>query len=372
MVSLRYLILGAVGLLGPARAPAQSRLDARIDAYLAPLAARDSFAGVVLVARGDTVLFERAYGKANVESGAPNRLDTRFRIHSITKQFTAAAVILLEQRGKVSLDSSIRAYLPELPTNWQQVSVLHVLTHSSAILDREGLWFEAAQAKPFSRELDILDRIAPELASDTLNGLPGTTFRYSNFGYDLLACLVEKVSGERFVDFVRENVFEPAGMKDAGFDQRGDVGDGTYVASLMVPRLASGYNGPPAQLQVAFPLMFGSLGAGGMYATARDLFHYDRALTAHRLFRPEVDRANVERAFRANDKASYGFGWMVRRPKEGTQYLEHSGGNNGYNADYARYPKERAVVIVLTNRGAIDVTGIRKEIARILLGDRYD
>ena len=161
-------------------------------------------------------------------------------------------------------------------------------------------------------------------------------------------------------------------MKNAGFDRKGNVGDGMYVASVVVPRLASGYNGPPNQLQVAFPYMFASAGAGGMYATARDLFSYDRELYRGTVIPREMVDANLTKAFEIRPAAAYGYGWIVRRPSDSVYFLQHSGGNNGYNADYARYPAERAAIIVLSNRGATDAEAVRKEIQRMVFGGKYE
>jgi len=358
------------------RVEGQSRssqaLAAKIEAHLAPLVARSGFAGVVLVGRGNGVLFERAYGMANVELAAPNRTDTRFRIHSITKQFTAMAVVLLANRGALSLDVSVRTYLPELPEAWHSVTIFELMTHTSGLPQLENQWFETFQRHAVVTELDNLELLVPKIRNDTLATALRGKFSYNNFGYDLLACVVERVSGDRFAEFVRKNIFEPASMKDAGFDARADVANGMYVASAVVPRLASGYNGSPEKLQVAFPLMFGSAGAGGMYATARDLFSYDKALNARRLVGADLERENLTRAFKISDKANYGYGWIIRRPSDSVYYLEHSGGNNGYTADYARYPLDGVCVIVLINRGGVDATEVRRAIARMVLGTKYD
>lgn len=364
-------LLLATALPAGAQARSARAIALEIEAYLAPRAARNELAGTVIVARHDSVLFERSYGMANVELAVPVRADTKFRIHSITKQFTATAVQLLAHRGAVRLDSSVRTYLPELPESWRGITVRHLVQHTSGVPQLENVWFESFQQNGAKSEADNLKALAPKIARDTLVAAPGTTWAYNNFGYDLLACVIERASGERFADFVRKNIFAPSGMTDAGFDTRASVGDGMYVASAVVPRLASGYNGAPGSLQVAFPLMFGSAGAGGMYATARDLLRYDRALSAHRVVTAEMERENLTTAFKVNAKAAYGFGWIVRYPSEGVYYLQHSGGNNGYTADYGRYPLDSACIIVVTNRGALNAEDVRKGIQRILFGERY-
>jgi CubicO group peptidase (beta-lactamase class C family) len=367
---LLQVVAGVPALAAQQRGP--SLLARNLDGFLRPLAARGDFAGTVLVARHDSILYERSFGLANIELGVPNTNDTRYRIHSITKQFTATAVLALVQRGQLDLAKSARDYLPELPVSWNDVTVQQLLTHTSGVPQAEEKWFESYRDHDVHNELGNLKLVAPLLANDTLIVKPGTAFGYNNFGYDLLACIVERVSGENFADFVHEAVFVRAGMADAGFDRKGNVGDGMYVASIAVPRLASGYNGPPTQLQVAFPYMFASAGAGGMYATARDLFNYDRALYRGTVIPASMLDANLTRAFSVSPKSAYGYGWIVRRPSDGVYYLQHSGGNNGYNADYARYPAEHVAIIVLSNRGATDAEGVGKEIQKMLFGGKYE
>lgn len=232
----------------------------------------------------------------------------------------------------------------------------------------EEQWFGALQQGPTANELVTFQRLAPSLPTAPLSASPGSGFAYNNFGYDLLACVIERVANGRFADVARDLIFSPAGMAGAGFDTRAEAEGGMYVASAVVPRLASGYNGASDRLQSAFPLMFGSAGAGGMYATARDLYNYDRAITKGVLFPLATQRDNLTRAIRINDSTAYGFGWFIRHPTRATHYLNHTGGNNGYNASYVRYPEDQVSIIVLSNFGSAETTDIRKAVARIILG----
>lgn len=343
-----------------------SSLAARIHEYVEPLARSGEFAGSVLVAQRGTVMFEHSYGEANVELNVPATSETRYRIHSVTKQFTAMAIMILAHRGTLHTDSSIRAYLPELPASWHAATVGHLLTHTAAIPQLEEQWFDALRRHGDSTQVENLIRIAPAIAKDTLVGVPGQAMRYNNFGYDLLACIVERVSGREFGAFLKESIFEPAGMASAGLDVRAESGGGAYVASAIVPRLASGYNGSPSRLQVAQPMMFGSVGAGGMHATARDLFAYDRALKDEALV-PASVAARMLDGPSVRPGVAYGYGWMVDRSQPASPVIHHGGGNNGYIAEFARYPRQDAVIVILSNRGYADAHKMRRDIASMFL-----
>lgn len=361
-------------------------LARRVDALVRPLADSGRFSGVVLVAQGGRVRFERAYGLASVELAVPNTPATRFRLHSVTKQFTAAAVLQLAARGRVDLDASVRAYLPELPAAWQGATVHQLLTHTSGIPDVEDVWADSLIARGAARQLDNLARVAPALARVPLAAAPGAAWRYNNFGYDLLACVVERASGRPFAAYLAAEVFGPAGMTGAGVDARAEGGG--YVASAVVPGLASGYNGEPGRLQGAAPRSFAQPGAGSVYATARDVWRYDEALTRGAVVSAAQQRLGVERAFRLSARGAYGYGWIVTRATADTAasparaaggvgaspdayFLHHSGGNNGYVSEYARYPREGASIVVLANRNAAEPEALRGAIAALLFGDRY-
>lgn len=378
MTALRILLglfVSTIVLLLPTGSAAQvttgNELTAHIDALLRTHVQRGDFGGTVLVARNDSVMYEHSFGLASVEFHVPNANSTRYRIHSITKQFTAMAVLVLSQRHQLDVKASVRNYLPELPASWKDATVEEVLTHTSGIPLDEAKWFDAYRNNDVHNELDNLKIVAPLVMNDTLVTRPGATFAYNNFGYDLLGCVVERVSGMPLAAFIAQNVFAPAHMTDAGFDRRMDIGSGTYVASAIVPRLAYGYNGPPARLQVATPLMWGSAGAGGMYATARDLFNYDRALNRALIVPAAAETVAVTGGFRISDKGSYGYGWIVRHVSDGAYFVHHSGGNNGYVADYARYPREHICIIVLSNLGSADPEGIREAIGELFFGKKY-
>jgi D-alanyl-D-alanine carboxypeptidase len=353
------------------RAAPLSPVGQRIDAYVDSLVHAGKFAGTVLVADHGRILFKRSYGDASVELHVPLANSDRYRLHSITKQFTAMAVLILSNEHRVDVSASIRQYLPELPESWGAATVGQLLTHTSGIPNEENDWAETFVSNDEHTQLENLKAAAPLFASKPLAEKPGTVWRYNNFTYDLLACVVERASGKPFEQFVEERIFQPAGMTGAGFDRRLQTGHGMYVASAAVDRLTPGYNGDASHLLVAAPHMFASAGAGGMFATAEDLLRYDEALYAGSVIPADIARRAVDSAFQVKPTVAYGYGWLITRTTDGHVVLHHSGGNNGYVSEYARYPAEHVAIIILSNRGWADPEAMRSEIARMMFGPRY-
>jgi CubicO group peptidase (beta-lactamase class C family) len=186
----------------------------RIDQVLTSYFASGKFMGSVLVARGENLIFSKGYGSANLEWNIPNSPSTKFRIASIGKQFTAAAILLLEERGKIRLDDSVKVYLSDAPASWDNVTVFRLLTHTSGIPDYTRLPnFKSLEPFPATPE-----QIVSWFRDKPLDFQPGERISYSNSGYILLGSLIEKVSGRSYGDFVAENIFKPLGMSDSGYD----------------------------------------------------------------------------------------------------------------------------------------------------------
>jgi CubicO group peptidase (beta-lactamase class C family) len=187
---------------------------ARMDLAVRSFVDAKEFMGSVLVARDGDVLFSKSYGYANLEWDIPNSPSTKFRIGSITKQFTAASILLLEERGKLSTTDLLSKYLPDAPSSWSKITLFHLLTHTSGIPDIEKLpdyptWepFPSPVAKTVAR---FYDR--------PLEFAPGERYRYSSSAYIVLGYLIEKLSGESYEEFLQKNIFAPLGMKDSGYD----------------------------------------------------------------------------------------------------------------------------------------------------------
>jgi len=336
----------------PARAvAAPSRFTVRADALMKAYIDADSFSGVALVALDGKVLFRRDYGLANRELGVPNGKDTKYRIASLTKQFTAAAILQLVETGKVRLDDPISQYYPAAPQAWSKVTLRHLLSHQSGIYNyTDGMaadpaWFEVSRTP---RELVALSHDKP------LQFSPGTNFRYTNTGYVLLGMVIEQASGQSYASYLKDHIFEPLGMADTGYDD----------TSVILPGRASGYakvgdrwvHPTPMSLTVPFA-------AGGLYSTADDLLKWDSALHA---FKP-LSQASVAAMFTDYGGAT-GFGYGVGKSAQGQVVWSHGGGIGGFSSAIQHMPEDRLTVIVLSNEDGAPTTKIATDLADIFHG----
>jgi CubicO group peptidase (beta-lactamase class C family) len=219
----------------------------------------------VLVARGDMILFSKAYGSANLEWNIPNTATTKFRIASVTKQFTAAATLLLEERGKLRIDEPVRTYHPDAPAAWDKITLFHLLAHTSGIPDYTTL----SEYDSLRTIRTTPKQLVRRFRDRALDFAPGTQMRYSNSGYVLLGAILEKTSGASYAQFVQENIFTPLGMKDSGYDS----------SSTIIARRAAGYeasrNGPVNARYLDMSIPFA---AGALCSTTEDLLRWQRAL----------------------------------------------------------------------------------------------
>ncbi len=181
--------------------------------------ANNQFMGCILVARGDEVLISRGYGSANLEWRIANTPATRFRLASITKQFTAASILLLEERGKLKLDDPIGNYLPDVPAAWEKITFFHLLTHTSGIGDLNSF----PELAPVKLVHSTPESLVGKIRDKPLLFAPGAGYRYSNPGYILLGYLLERITGESYATFVRKNLFDPLGMIDSGYDANAEI-----------------------------------------------------------------------------------------------------------------------------------------------------
>lgn len=309
-------------------------------------------AAVMVVKEGKPV-FAKGYGLADLEKKIPCATNTNFRLASVTKQFTAMSVLILAERGKLSLDDSIAKFFPEFPDYGKAITVRHVLTHSSGLPDYED-HIPPGTSIPLS-DRDVLFILRQRAKGDFP---PGSQFHYSNSGYSLLALLVENVSGKTFPAFLKKNIFEPLGMTDTV----------AYVAGIsIVPHRAYGYakgkNGWDFSDQ---SLTSAVLGDGGIYSSVTDLFKWDQALYTEKL----VNRKMLADAFSVHSKKSdfdgsgYGYGWYVGRFRD-TEHIWHYGSTCGFSTKIERFPGKKLSVIVLTNRRDANVSLIAEKLTEL-------
>ena len=315
--------------------------EALVDSLMAAYATPGHPGASVLVVHEGRVL-AKGYGLAEAETGRRVTPTTNFPLASLSKQFTATAVMLLAAEGRLRYDDEIAARLPGLPAYARGVTVRHLLNHTSGLPDYERFVPDTQTAQLRDAEVPAL------LARDTaLKFAPGTRYAYSNTGYVLLALLVERASGRRYADFLRERVFAPLGMAGTVAHEEG---------RSTVPERAYGYTvRDGAVRRTDQSSTSATLGDGGIYASAADLARWDAAIARHALVGEEAQRLAwtppaVERpADRPFGTAPYGFGWFVDADR-GLTRLRHHGQSRGFTNAILRYPERRLTVVVLTNR----------------------
>ena len=306
------------------------------------------FMGAVLVARDGQVLLDRAVGKANLEWDIANTTDTKFRIGSVTKQFTAVLILMLAEEGKVDLDAPIKTYWPGSPPSWDKITVRHLLHHTSGI--PIVTYFEDFQTEKYLPKTP--EQIIARFAREPLEFEPGSKWNYSNSGYLLLTQVVEAASGKDYEDFLRSRILNPLGMANSGIDH----------SDAILPKRAAGY--APTENGVAnadYTYMGIPRGAGAMYSTTADLLKWQQGLFGGKLLKPESLAEYVTPAeFDMGDDSKYALGVAVTRSDEGTMY-SHSGGIEGFNAWLGYDPDRKLTVAVLANLngGAANTIGAR-------------
>ena len=313
----------------PAKPP-QPAFTHNLDAVVTAYSDANVFSGVVLVAKDGKPIFSKSYGLANREWGVPNTVDTRFRLGSITKQFTAAAILQLAEHGKLSLDDPISKYYAA-PVDWAPVTLRNLLTHTSGIPSYTaipGFFGSPSRTDRTPEEIVALTRDKP------LAFKPGEKFAYDNTGYILLGYVIEKVSGQTYQAYIQDHILGPLGLKSTGYD----------VTETILPRRAAGYSRAGGVMHNA-PFLAMSLpyAAGSLYSTADDLLAWDQALHAGKILSP----ASVTAMF-TDHGFKYGYGQFITTT-QGHRLWAHAGGINGFSTDLARLPDDGVTLVLLSN-----------------------
>jgi CubicO group peptidase (beta-lactamase class C family) len=331
-----WLVLEAVPR--PIARLAEGEAIARVEALLRRRAAEGRFSGAALVAKEGRVLFADAYGLADRARGIENTLETRFRIGSMNKMFTAVATLQLVEQGKLALDDPVGKHLRGYPNEEvaSKVTVRHLLTHTGGTGDIFGPEYDRNRLslREHADYVRLYGARGPSFE-------PGSRFEYSNYGFVLLGAIVEAASGESYYDYVRENVFAPAGMTSTD----------SLPESDDVPNRSIGYTGPfPGSRQPNTDwLPWRGTAAGGGYSTVGDLLRFAEALTGHELLSPASTELLLAGKVDLGYGAGYAFGFFDARDDEGNGWVGHGGGAPGMNGDLLIYPRSGYVVAVLAN-----------------------
>ena len=305
-------------------------------AAVARIEQEDGFSGVILLARNDQILLRKAAGFADREQRIPVTPDMQFPIESVTKQFTATAIMMLVGQGKLSLDDPISKYYPPSPAAWRNVRIKHLLTNSSGIEDywvhRHENYEPALAATLFKLPGDLYRAVQ----NDSLGFEPGTGFSYSNAGFSLLAQTIEQVSRASYDKFLHDRIFGPLGMRSTGF---GDIPDGPLKGYIRPARNAAWQHAVPDGVVAV------AIGAGGIYSTVDDMLRWSLAQDTDRLLSP-TSRAAMLTDYGFN----YGFGIRFA-PKFGRRLIWHTGNDPsaGFATIFDRFPDDGLTVIAMTN-----------------------
>jgi CubicO group peptidase (beta-lactamase class C family) len=311
----------------------------REDAYITSETLSHHFRGAVLVGMDGKVVFERGYGLADEEWDVRNTPTTKFRIASLTKQFTAACILILQQRSQLRVQEPISRYLSGLSAAWGAVTVHQLLTHTSGVPNPD---YASEQYAKVQRTGATPQQLVALVANQPLDFKPGTKWNYSNTGYILLGMLIENLSGQSYADFLKSNIFEPLAMTDSGYDRATDI----------LKDRASGYEIKNGQLaNSGFIDMSTPYSAGGIYSTAEDMYRWNEAL-AHPgklLSADSLKQMFTEYPEATHQEQHYGYGVVISRQKFGKLLYYHGGGVEGFSSSIQRYPEERLCIVVLTN-----------------------
>jgi CubicO group peptidase (beta-lactamase class C family) len=321
-------VLGSVA--GAAQAPDEAAVKARLDQVASSYTHDNAFMGTVLVVDGDRVLLDKGYGMADLEWKIPNVPDAKFRLGSLTKQFTATLVLLLQQDGKLNINDPVSKYLPDTPKAWEKITLANLLGHTSGIpsftdMKEFGVW----RMSPHTTEEELaLFRDKP------LDFEPGSKFAYSNSNFEVLGAVIEKVTGKKYGDLLRQRIFDPLDMRDTGLD----------TDELILPNRAQGYMpGPHGLVLARSESMTVPWAAGSIYSTTGDLLKWE-----HGLFGGKVLSAESLKLMTTPGKGKYGLGVFVDE-KDGVKVVSHGGGIEGFNTNLMYAPDRHIAVVVLAN-----------------------
>lgn len=332
----------------------EKKIDELVDGHMKV----SGFSGAVLLAKEGKPLVAKGYGDANIEWQIPNTTTTKFRIGSITKQFTSMVVMLLREQGQIKLEDSMCVYVAPCPDAWKPVTIHHLLTHTSGIPTYTGI--------PAWREVNMVpkttDQIIAFVRDLPLQWAPGEKYAYNNSGYFLLGVIIEKITGKKYEQALQEMVLTPLGLSDTGYDW----------SRTILPRRAAGYTGVgSARTNTPALDMQHPYAAGSLYSTVEDLLKWDQALYRNTLL-PDAAKQLMWTPFKEN----YAYGWNIAEATAtafgGHRRVAHGGGINGFSAMIVRLPEPRMTVIVLSNNDSASASTVARDIMAIYYGHKYE
>jgi CubicO group peptidase (beta-lactamase class C family) len=320
---------------------------------------------VVLIAKNDSIIYEKAFGVANIELNVPMKPGMIFRLGSITKQYTAVSILQLVEQGKISLQDSVQKFIKDFPFKGHTITIENLLTHTSGIPDYEVLNFPI----PNAIRIDFpAKQIIDSLSELPLEFTPSSQFHYSNSNYFLLAYIIEQVSGKSYQDYLSENILKPAGLSNTFYDSP------TEIISNRVSGYAK-YSGK--YLNAGYISMSQVFGAGALVSDVGDMFKWHQALYNYKLIKKEtLEKACMPYTFSDGTQSSYGYGWFVKKRNDYTS-IEHSGGIDGFQSDEIYFPEQNIFIATLynsLNEGGSDAgfMALDNDIATLSVGKKIE
>jgi CubicO group peptidase (beta-lactamase class C family) len=350
----RIIVLSSLFLSFTATCVAQD-LALKMDEYLNAVVKQGRFSGSVLVARDGNVILSKGYSLANVEWNRPNTPQTKFRLGSVTKQFTAASILLLQEGGKLNVQDPLCKYITDCPEAWKEITIHHLLSHTGGIPNFTSFPdYTKTEMIPAT-----IESIIARFKDKPLDFKPSEKWTYSNSGYILLGYIVEKASGQSYERFLQENIFGPLKMTNSGYDRN----------SRVIKQRAAGYSHQGDEVvNSAYMDMTIPHGGGALYSTVEDLYLWEQALFGGKLLQSKSLEAMTTVV-----KNDYAYGLGVKQ-QFNRKSISHAGGINGFATFLAYYPDDRVTVAVLRNfdDGSLDPTTIANDMAAIVFGEKYE
>ncbi|WP_186331849.1 serine hydrolase [Paenibacillus xylanexedens] len=320
-------------------------LESKIHDFFTSLEKDEEYSGSVLISKDDKIWFNRGYNYANREHQVKNTPETKFRIGSITKQFTAMAIMMLQEQGELNVLDKVSKFIPSYKYG-DQIQLHHLLTHSSGIpniTQLPNIKELMKQPTTTQKTVHLITDLQPEF-------VPNSTFQYSNSGYILLAYIIEKITGLTYEQFLSNHIFSPLDMNNSGCDNHGKV----------IPNRAQGYEYDSDIVNAAYIDMSFPIGGGNLYSTTEDLFKWDQSLYTERL----VTRESLNTIFTAHG-FGYGYGWFIDED-EHRRRVYHGGGIVGFKNEIVRYVDDRITIIMLNNLSTTNVERIRTDLTKMI------
>jgi CubicO group peptidase (beta-lactamase class C family) len=323
--------LSCTCVLSQGQSADETAVKGRMDRVASSYTTGNGFMGAVLVVDGDRVLLNKGYGSADLEWNIPNAPDVKFRLGSLTKQFTAVLVLLLQQDGKLNISDPVKRYLPDAPKTWEKITLAELLGHTSGLPNFTDFnEFKVWGMSPHTvlEELEFFK-------NKPLDFEPGSKWAYSNSNFEVLGAVIERVSGKTYGNLLHERIFDPLEMKDTGLD----------ADDLILSKRAQGYTPGQKGLGLArSESMTVPWAAGSIYSTTADLLTWERGLFGCKLLTKDSLKLMT-----TPGKGSYGLGVFVSENKNGIKIVSHGGGIEGFDTSLLYVPDRHIAVVVLSN-----------------------